>query len=318
MSRNVWTAARGIGERRLSSSLPGYRRDIASRVATAPGVISSRSPSGRGRRDRSAARARNRGSEVYWAMSLAAGERKRTEIQILRTPAEHGGVHGDDQRCGPAVLRSSDHRVDQLLVGRPVELVPERCRPHRPRRVLHRVASLAGEHIRRARRGGAPGDLHIAVGADQPRGTDRGDQQGCRQGRAQDLGPQLTAPHAVQHPRHDPPAVEGVPVVPHGPSVAGPAGHVRPGASAHRPSRPTFQRLSVGRHPRPTASRPIAVDPALTSPSWARIGRLGALGGGGCRHGSSLGTLCSAAPESRNCPLEDIAQRGQDFGCRHC
>ena len=93
MSRNVCTAALDSPERRLSTSRPGWFPAIANSVA----IVA------------------------------------RVTLLDRRPPAEHRGVDGDDQRSGSAVLRPLDHQVDQLFVGRPVELVPVRGRPRRRR-----------------------------------------------------------------------------------------------------------------------------------------------------------------------------------------
>ena len=58
------------------------------------------------------------------AIALAAREGQRSPIEILWAPTQDGGVEGDHERPGPAVLGAGDEVVDQRLVCRPVQLEP--------------------------------------------------------------------------------------------------------------------------------------------------------------------------------------------------
>ena len=46
------------------------------------------------------------------------------EIQVLRSPPQHGGVEGDHQGSGPAGLCAGDETVHAGLIFRPVQLEP--------------------------------------------------------------------------------------------------------------------------------------------------------------------------------------------------
>ena len=99
-SRNVSTAARGSGERRLSPARPG--------VGAGHG---EQRPDGGRRRPRLAGRvgrrtagalldepAEHRVARVL-RDALAARERQVAEVEVARPPAEHRGVEGDDDRA---------------------------------------------------------------------------------------------------------------------------------------------------------------------------------------------------------------------------
>lgn len=56
--------------------------------------------------------------------ALSPGERQRAQVQVLRSPAQHGGVERDHECSRTAVLGACDEVVDQLFICRPVQLEP--------------------------------------------------------------------------------------------------------------------------------------------------------------------------------------------------
>ena len=155
MSRKVSTEARGSGERRLARSLPGWLRvHREQRPDRAQRDLDVLRPAGGGRDplgdDLAEARV---GGVLRDAEPLR--ERQRTEVEVLRAPAEQGGVEGDHERAGADRLGPLDQAVDEPLVGAPVELDPARRVAHRRGAVLHRVRS-PGWRRRTARRSRRP------------------------------------------------------------------------------------------------------------------------------------------------------------------
>ena len=290
MSRNVCTAARGIGERRFSSSLPGYRRDIASRVATAPAVISSRSPSGRGRRDRSAARARKRGSDVYWAMpsprangseprSRSCGRQPSTVVSTVTTSAAARSAPPAGSSSRPAARRSTSRAGTRTVSPpSPAPCPPSGCSPgwrtrtacptrRRPWRSAHRCRRGRARRHRSGRPAGVPawscpGSRSAAPGAPRRAAPAARSASGRRRpGCAAWSVPRR--PHRTRTPRR----VGSSPVAPDAPapqrrSVPGGADraprHRRSGsdvvvlALGRRARRPRWWRLSTRQQPRDT------------------------------------------------------------------
>lgn len=197
-----------------------------------------------------------------------------------RCPAEHGRVERDDERLRPGCLGPADHRVDEALVGRPVELVPEGGAGHRLRRLLHRRAALAGEDVGHAAGVGPLRDEQVGVVGDEPGGTDRGEEQRCGELGVQDRRRQVTRRRRVQHPRHDLPAVEGGPVGAHRGATPGSARDVGPCLAAQGCSCATLELADVRGDGGRDAERTGSVDRVLTGTSE---------GGLGSRHERRLG-----------------------------
>jgi hypothetical protein len=198
------------------------------------------------------------------------GERQGAERQVLRTPAEHGRVEGDDQRRGATGLGAPDEAVDQRLVGAPVELHPVRGAAHLGGALLHRSAALVGEDVRDARAGGRAGRVQVGVRVYQLPGADGCQEQRRREAGAEQVHRQVTGRSAVRHARHDRPAVERGAVVAHRASLAGASGDVSPALRRGDPLRDPLERGERRRHGRRRSQHAVAVDRAL--PLTARSG----------------------------------------------
>ena len=234
--------------------------------------------------------------------ALATRERQRTEIQILRTPPQHGRVEGDDDGLRADRLGPVQQAVDEVLVRAPVQLEPARCVAHRGGAVLHRRAALVGEDVRHPRGRGGPRDRQVAVGGHQRARTDRCEQQRRRQRGVHHRGAEVAFGDAVRHARHDRPPVERAPVVAHRAALTGTSRDVRPGTLRTGPARGTFEIGEVRRDRGTAAQRAVAVDDPLTFPA-------GTCGGGGGDFGHGFSSRRARTSTTVT------ATRGRDHRC---
>ena len=140
-------------------------------------------------------------------------ERQPGLLQVARLPAGDEGVDGDDDRAVAGRARRGRRSSRPARVVGPVELEPARRRRRRPRRsprVVKWEAVLA--IIGSAERGGGAGGRQLAVGVDDLLHPDRRQQQRRRHRRPEHGGREVAVGDVAQHPRHDPPAAEGLEV----------------------------------------------------------------------------------------------------------
>ena len=93
----------------------------------------------------------------------ALRERQRTEVEVLRAPAEHGRVERDDQCAGVDRLGPGDQAVDESSSVLQYSCTQRGGVPHRRGAVLHRVAALVRVDVRHADGRRRPRDLEVAV-----------------------------------------------------------------------------------------------------------------------------------------------------------
>ena len=276
MPRNVSTAARGSGERRLSRNEPGPRLRHADQrldrgrrraAAAAPAVA------GRGRGALLDQPPEHRVGGVL-RDALAERERQVAQVEVARPPAQHRRVEGDHERVAAGRLRPADQALDQLVGRRPVQLEPARRVAHRRGALLHRHRRLVGEDHRHARGDAAArATARSASSCTSSSAPDRREQQRGGQPSSEQLDRGVAAADVAQHPGDDGPPVERRPVGPLRDLVARAAGHVGVGARVQRLLRPRLQRPHGRRHARGVAVHARPVDLVLPTATGARCGR---------------------------------------------
>ncbi len=185
-------------------------------------------------------------------------------LQVARLPAGDEGVDGYDDRFVAGPLGPLDEAADEAAVVRPVELEPAR-------RVVSaglgdllegEVGGGAGDH-RHADRGGAANGGQLAVGVDDLLDADRGQHQRRRHRRAEQGHGEVALGDVAQHPRHDPPAPEGLGVGAHRVLAAGPSADVVGRPRLHGLDGTALQLLDRDRDRRRLAGDPAHVDLAV-------------------------------------------------------
>ena len=270
MPRNVSTAARGSGERRLSRNEPGHALAMLTSARTAAGVgrgCGSRGPAAR--RPLLDEPAEDRVGGVL-RDALAERERQVAEVEVAGPPAEHRGVERDDDRVAARRLGPPDQALDQLVGRRPVQLEPARAR--RPwRRRTPPWAPTPGWRRPSARRGDAAAratarSASACTSSSAPTGPS---SSGAGESPAEQLDGGVPAAHVPQHPGDDRPPVERRPVGALGGLVAGAARDIGVGAGVQRLLRPLLERAGGGRDPGAVAVHTRAVDLVLPSTAGA-------------------------------------------------
>ena len=214
MRRNVSTAARGSGERRLSTKRPGWLR--RERDQRAEGLRRDRWPRGARRPPRRRPRCGEPPEDRVGRVlrdALAAGERQRAEVEVARAPAEHGGVEGHDQRRGADRGRAGE---EASRPGRPrwtsTSGTTGACRPWRAATSSIGTDAWWESTNGDAARGRRPRHGEVGVAVSERQDADRREQRGRRAAGRRTAGRQVRGRDVAQHARHQPPPVEGGPV----------------------------------------------------------------------------------------------------------
>ena len=286
---NVRPVERGtrVGLQEGLHRLPGHRRAKVGQHA-AGGVLRHRHQgldradrhlglgTGYGRSDTSSHHVDEAGIRGVLVDAHPLRERQRAQVQVLRPPAQHGGVERDHDGRRTALLGALQEAVHQLLVTRPVELVPAgrpgRHLVHRRGSALHRCAGLAGEDVRDTEFGGGPADVDVGLRKDQAARTHRGEQDRCRQLLSEQLRGHTPYRDVAQHPGDDRPAVEGAAVGPHGAAFTRSTGDIGPRLGGHLALGSAFQIVEVGGYLGLSPKDAVGVDLVLSSPA-GKIGR---------------------------------------------
>ena len=156
-------------------------------------------------------------------------------------------------------------RLSTSVVGRaPVELEPARRVAQDPRRtLLHRLRGLVGEHHRRARCRARRAPPRSRPRVRELEHADRREQERARQAAPEQLDAGVALRDVAQHPRHDPPAVEGRAVSGQRPFVPGAGGDIGERLASHAPQRGRFEPVRVDGNVWPPAADAVEIDPCL-------------------------------------------------------
>ena len=182
-----------------------------------------------------------------------AGARRAVNVSRVTTSAVY-----------PAALARSRKLTASVLVVRPVQLEPARPVAVRLGDLLDGVRGRRAQHHRHALGRGRPGGGELAVGVQDRLHADRaragpGPASRCRAPRPTGRARRRPA----QHPRHDPPPVERLPVGPRGRAGAGRARDVPERLHRQRPLGEALQPRQIRGQRGPHVAEALQVDRIL-------------------------------------------------------
>ncbi len=244
-SRNVSTAARGSGDRRLSRS-PAPVRAAPLRAMVMPGR------DGLGRELHLAGGGRSGAEHVAAPHPLAhellehriarvlrdahsPGERQVREVEIARAPAEQVRVERDDDGFAAGCLGPPQQRGVELVGRRPVELEQPRAAGRGIPHLLHGNGCLVAQRVGHTQRRRGPRHGEVGLGVGHLHDPERREQQGCRARRGRgSRSDRSRVGDIAQRSRPDLPATELRAVGGHGALGPGAARDVRERLGAER------------------------------------------------------------------------------------
>lgn len=174
---------------------------------------------------------------------------------------------GRSAGTGTGALGPREQGIDQVVVGRPVELEPPRGPGRDPVHagsdLLHRDGPLVGEDVGKSQCGGGLADQQICLSMHCAPGSDRSEQHGCRKCEAEEFAFGGSRRHVPKDPRHDVPSVESAAVVVHRGAGAGPTRNVGTRSVGHLRECTPFQSREIRGNSRCSSGHPRCVDVVL-------------------------------------------------------
>ena len=251
----------------------------------------------------------------------ALEEREVGLLEVARLPAREVVVDRQDDGGVAGGLCAPDDAGGDLVVVRPVELIPARSIAVRLRDLLERRRRGGARDQRQAdrRRRTSRGELALLV--EEGLDPDRSEHHRRRHPRAEQLHGEVAHGEVpAQDARHDPPAAEGLEVRAHRVLGAGAAEDVRDRAVVERLTRSLLELLPCHRQSRRLAGEhPLRVDLAVVVAERGR-GSLGARhprdskGGRGASSASRVAWAACRSPGRRRRRCSGPAWRASSAG----